>query len=106
MTFVTKLAVGSIRFFQRQRPLWSMGHCIYMPTCSDYAVQAIEVHGLREGLRLAARRLGRCNPWYEGGFDAVPCLGHDERTLTPHVENPRGNLIYTCRKDGIKDGLL
>lgn len=46
--------------------------CKYYPTCSAYAVQAIEKHGAVKGTLLAAWRLLRCNPWSLGGVDYVP----------------------------------
>ena len=46
--------------------------CKYYPTCSTYAVQAIEKHGAVKGVLLAAWRVLRCNPWSLGGVDPVP----------------------------------
>jgi putative membrane protein insertion efficiency factor len=46
--------------------------CRFLPTCSDYARQAIEKHGILCGGRLALRRIGRCHPWGGEGFDPVP----------------------------------
>lgn len=46
--------------------------CRYMPTCSEYAAEAVEVHGLFRGCLLAARRVGRCHPWGGHGLDPVP----------------------------------
>ncbi len=47
-------------------------NCRFYPSCSHYAMEAIRVHGAARGGLLAAKRLGRCHPWHEGGFDPVP----------------------------------
>jgi putative membrane protein insertion efficiency factor len=46
--------------------------CRYLPTCSEYAAEAIEKHGFVRGGRLAMHRLSRCGPWQPGGYDPVP----------------------------------
>lgn len=46
--------------------------CRFVPTCSEYAVEAIEIHGALKGGALAVGRLLRCHPWSAGGFDPVP----------------------------------
>jgi hypothetical protein len=46
--------------------------CRYLPTCSDYALEALERHGLFRGGLLAVRRIGRCHPWAGHGVDPVP----------------------------------
>jgi putative membrane protein insertion efficiency factor len=48
------------------------GACRFHPSCSNYAAEAIAVHGARRGASLALRRLLRCNPFHQGGFDPVP----------------------------------
>ena len=48
------------------------GNCRYLPSCSEYAREAIRKHGAGQGARLAAIRVGRCHPWAEGGWDPVP----------------------------------
>jgi putative membrane protein insertion efficiency factor len=51
--------------------------CRFYPSCSHYALEAIEIHGAVRGTWLALKRIGRCHPWNEGGFDPVPgCLNH------------------------------
>jgi uncharacterized protein len=46
--------------------------CRYYPSCSAYALDAVETHGALRGGWLAARRVGRCHPWAAGGVDPVP----------------------------------
>ncbi|MFN2104682.1 MAG: membrane protein insertion efficiency factor YidD [Candidatus Promineifilaceae bacterium] len=51
---------------------WLGGHCRFHPTCSCYAITAIERHGILHGGAMALRRLSRCHPWHPGGIDEVP----------------------------------
>jgi putative membrane protein insertion efficiency factor len=52
-------------------PLFA-GSCRYLPSCSDYAAEAVQVHGAARGAVLAARRLARCHPFGGHGVDPVP----------------------------------
>ena len=62
-----------IRFYRRfLSPLKIQPTCIYIPTFSEYAAQAIEKYGSFKGSYLAAKRLLRCHPFARGGFDPVP----------------------------------
>ncbi len=47
-------------------------HCRYAPSCSEYALAALERHGLLKGGWLSVKRVLRCHPWHEGGWDPVP----------------------------------
>jgi putative membrane protein insertion efficiency factor len=47
-------------------------HCRYLPSCSEYAFEAVDTHGAFKGTWLAVRRVGRCHPFREGGYDPVP----------------------------------
>jgi hypothetical protein len=51
---------------------WPHGYCRYHPTCSQYAIEAIEQHGIIGGTVLAVKRIVRCNPWAQPGVDPVP----------------------------------
>ncbi len=51
---------------------WLGSQCRFTPTCSAYALQALEQHGAVAGSYLVARRLARCQPWCQGGCDPVP----------------------------------
>jgi hypothetical protein len=47
-------------------------HCRFYPSCSQYAIEAVDRHGVLRGGYLALRRLSRCHPWHPGGVDPVP----------------------------------
>lgn len=89
-----KLLQLPIRFYQYALSPLMMSHCRHTPSCSSYAIEAIEHHGAGKGLYLAAHRLLRCHPWGTEGYDPVP--GTDSPTdsrrypaqsLNPHNVN-------------------
>lgn len=61
-----------IRFYQVCISPYTPPSCRYTPTCSQYALEALRVHGLFKGSWLAARRILRCHPFSKGGYDPVP----------------------------------
>lgn len=69
---MTKIALLLIRGYQRFISPWTPPSCIYQPSCSQYGYEAIQRHGVLRGGRLAARRILRCHPWAQGGYDPVP----------------------------------
>jgi putative membrane protein insertion efficiency factor len=70
-SLATRLFIALIRAYQLLR-VGRVSPCRFTPTCSVYAVEAVERHGAARGVRLAARRLGRCRPGGPSGYDPVP----------------------------------
>ena len=66
------ILLTAIRAYQYAVSPWWGHQCRFSPTCSDYAIEAIERHGALRGAWLGIRRVLRCNPWRPGGFDPVP----------------------------------
>ena len=70
---IKKVLIFLIKTYQMTlSPRFSHGSCRYTPTCSQYALEAIEIHGRFKGCLLAAWRILRCNPFSKGGWDPVP----------------------------------
>lgn len=67
-----RLLRGLVRFYQLFFSHWLNAGCRYSPSCSNYALQALDRHGAGAGSYLAARRLLRCHPFCLGGHDPVP----------------------------------
>lgn len=64
--------IGLVRLYQLTLSPWLGMNCRYQPTCSAYAIEALELHGVIKGGWLALRRIGRCHPWGGSGYDPVP----------------------------------
>lgn len=66
-----KFAIAPIRIYRRFVSPMLPPSCRYWPSCSEYALQAIQKHGVLKGGLLGAWRIIRCNPWSKGGIDPV-----------------------------------
>jgi len=69
---VNKIALEVILFYQKLVSPYLPNLCRYTPTCSEYAFQSLQKHGLINGIWLTAKRLIRCNPFGSSGLDPVP----------------------------------
>lgn len=67
-----RLLIGLVRLYRWALKPWLGSACRFEPTCSAYALQALQQHGAAAGSYLATRRLLRCHPWCDGGLDPVP----------------------------------
>ena len=61
-----------IRAYQLSLSLLIGRQCRFEPSCSHYMADAIREHGVVKGVILGSKRLGRCHPWHDGGYDPVP----------------------------------
>ena len=69
---LSTLLIWPIRFYKAAISPMLPPSCRYVPTCSQYAIDAIQIHGPFKGLWLATRRLLSCHPWGGSGYDPVP----------------------------------
>ena len=71
--------IGLVKLYRVTLSPWLGMNCRFQPTCSEYAIEALQTHGLFKGSWLAAKRIGRCHPWGASGYDPVPGDPHDDR---------------------------
>ncbi len=76
MRFLLKVPIYAYRWLISP---WLPANCRYAPTCSTFALEAIDTHGVLRGGWLAAKRLARCHPWGGSGYDPVPPEHGDHR---------------------------
>ncbi|MBT3196183.1 MAG: membrane protein insertion efficiency factor YidD [Gammaproteobacteria bacterium] len=67
-----QLLILLVRGYQLVLSPWVGQSCRFTPTCSHYAIGALQEYGALRGSWMAIRRIGRCHPWHEGGEDPVP----------------------------------
>ena len=72
MNIISRILILPIKFYQHSISPLLPPACRYTPTCSQYAVEALKIHGPVKGIWLAAKRLCRCHPWGGQGYDPVP----------------------------------
>ena len=71
MTAAARIAIAPIRFYQRAISPLLPPSCRFYPSCSQFAVEAIQLHGAIKGTAMATWRLLKCGPWHPGGYDPV-----------------------------------
>ena len=76
-----RLLIGLVRVYRYFVSPLLAPRCRFYPSCSDYAEQALRLHGGAHGSYLAIRRLSRCHPWHPGGYDPVP--GRSSDSVSP-----------------------
>ncbi|HXZ49658.1 MAG TPA: membrane protein insertion efficiency factor YidD [Usitatibacter sp.] len=69
---MARFLVALVRAYRYLLSPWWGNQCRFSPTCSQYAIEAIGRHGAWAGSWLALRRVARCHPWHQGGYDPVP----------------------------------
>jgi len=84
----------AIRVYQAFLSPLLFSSCRYYPTCSQYAYDAIELHGAARGVWLALKRLLRCHPFSRGGFDPVPIANPSAPPVTIHRSGAQQSAIY------------
>jgi len=72
MSFAATVLRALVRLYQLTLSWLAAGSCRHVPSCSAYALEALERHGAVHGGWLALRRLARCHPWGSSGYDPVP----------------------------------
>ncbi len=72
---IGKLFIILIRIYQYTLAAVLGGQCRFHPSCSEYSIEAIRIHGAWRGTRLALKRIFKCHPWHPGGVDRVPEAG-------------------------------
>jgi putative membrane protein insertion efficiency factor len=95
-----RILIAAVRSYQLLISSWTPPSCRFTPTCSSYAVEAIERHGALRGGWLAAKRIGRCHPWGGFGYDPVPGVegaASEHEGCCDHPEVKSGSALEAAR---------
>lgn len=88
-----QLLIGAVKAYRLLLSPWLGSSCRFEPTCSAYALTALETHGAATGAYLSARRLLRCHPWCAGGCDPVPTPRFISPAQAPAAVPPARDLL-------------
>lgn len=92
------VATWPLRIYQRYlSPLKGAPSCRFHPTCSSYAIEAIEVHGVIKGSWMGLKRVLRCHPFHPGGYDPVPPRRGGSAPKPPSLKATLGGTISGTR---------
>jgi len=90
---VGRILIGAVKGYQLMISPWTPPTCRFTPTCSSYAIEAIERHGSVRGTWLALRRIGRCHPWGGLGYDPVPPRTSEVRESRAAEDRPGAEVL-------------
>jgi len=89
--FLAAALIAGVRVYQLTLSPHLGGACRFLPSCSEYAIEAIQVHGPLRGGLLAVRRVLSCHPFHAGGFDPVPVVRPHGELVAPSGGGPHGS---------------
>ena len=100
MQITRNIALLLLRGYKLVISPWLPASCRYVPTCSEYAMEAIDRYGILRGSGMALRRILRCHPFVQGGYD--PVVGKSAQHSRPK-DNPRRSKLTTLSVARIRD---
>lgn len=94
---LARILIGAVRGYQLLVSSWTPPACRFAPSCSAYAIEAVERHGALRGSWLAVRRIARCHPWGGHGYDPVPPGSEGGSGAVPPAE-PAGRRVEAASR--------